>query len=117
MAVIPICAENLHLMSNKEAGAIINAEIQAAVADLEDRGVEDGKPRKVAIELTLTLLDNGSVAGHVGAQAKLPPRRTSGTVARLNRKDGVSRALFNCNAPEDPDQSTIQDYLDGDERE
>lgn len=112
--------ENLSLKSLGDldegaARAIIDAAIREAVADLDDRG-SDRKPRQVNIQINLSLLENNQVSVDVDAYAKLPRRRTASTFGRLRREgpDGT-RVQFQTLASQEPDQRTIDEYLDKDD--
>lgn len=90
------------------AGAIINAEINTAVADLEDRG-QDGKERKVIIELNMIKDEHGKIAVDVKAQAKMPPRRVAPTNALMGQdaQSKVAKLVFQDDNPERADQPTL----------
>lgn len=105
----PINLDSLGQLDGGAARAIIDAAIRDAVRDIDDRG-GDGKPRKVEIILTLSVLDNNQVACHVEAAAKVPRRRTAGTIGAIHSKSGQPQLMFN-DLAEDPEQRTL-DELD-----
>lgn len=111
MAIKPLSLESLGEVGDGGAKLIIDNEIAVAVRDTDDRG-EDGKPRKVVIEVTLEKQDSGLVEVSVFAQAKLPPRRTHATVTRPKNREGKVALMFSQFAQDDPDQRTI-DLPDG----
>ncbi len=97
------------------ARQLINREIDRAVADLEDRGEEDGKPRKVIIQLELETRD-GLVVATAVCEAKLPPRRSGATAASMRMRqrgsEKVSELCFQDLNADNPDQPTIHDFED-----
>ena len=104
---VVIEAATIHQLRNGAAERIINAEIQSAVKDLFDRGGEDGKPRKVKMELEL-FLHEGVVLANVSAQFTPLPRRTKSTVAKMQCDDkGKLSCLFMPDNAENPDQRTF----------
>lgn len=105
---IPLCLDNLGELDSGAARAIIDAAIRQAVLDMDDRGT-DGKPRSVNIVITLNRMDNGFIATHVEAEAKMPKRRTAGTVGVVKSQQGTTGLLFQSLAPEDPTQRTIDE--------
>lgn len=106
---MPVTCATLANLDSGASGVIIDAAIREAVRDLDDRGGEDGKPRKVVIELTLKPLDNGQCAVHVFAQAKIPPRNTAGTIGAIRSKADRPELFFNDLATRDPSQRTIDE--------
>lgn len=113
MASVSLTLENLGDLADGVARAIIDRELAAAVADIDDRG-EDGKPRKVTITVQLQKADNGVVAVHVEAKASAPPRRSKSTFGKT-RQDarGRSQLFFQSNNAERPDQPTFPALDDG----
>lgn len=107
MAVKPLCLDSLGDLADGSARLIIDRAIQEAVSDTDDRAADDGKPRKVTIELTLERRGDGLIEAHVAAQAKLPPRRTASTVGRPIRRDEKTRVFFQEWNAENPDQGTF----------
>lgn len=106
----PITASSIHTVDNGAAGAIIDAAIREAVRDLDDRGAEDGKPRKVSIVLELLRGEQGLVVAHVEAAAVLPKRRTGGHLAKVRLGKSNEPELFIQDAdPTDPSQATFDD--------
>lgn len=109
MPQLPVTAETLGMLDGGAAKAIIDAAIREALFDLDDRGFQDGKPRRVEIILTFDLLDNGQVGTRVEAIAKAPRRRTAATIGAFRRENEGVRLVFAQGAPEDPHQTTIDD--------
>lgn len=89
------------------AGAVIDAELQRAVDDLVDRGEEDGKARKVTIEIVLDPTKAGTVVT-VQAQAKLPIRNAGATVGECRARPGGHDLLFR-NSSNNINQPTFED--------
>jgi hypothetical protein len=109
MARLPICCDTIGKLDGGAARAVIDAAIRDAVADLEDRGHEDEKPRKVEILLTLEMLDNGQVGARVEAAAKVPRRRIASTIGEIRRDGRDMKVVFAEYAPDDPTQKTIDE--------
>lgn len=96
-------------LNGGSAELIVDAAIRDAVADLDDRG-GDELPRKVLIELEMKVLDNDLIDVHVTAIARLPKRRTPSTFGRVTRNSkNQSRLTFQTEAPDNPDQRTIDE--------
>lgn len=106
MALQALTCDTIGDLAGGVARALIDREIMKAVSDLEDRGEEDGKPRKVVISLEMGF-QGGLVITQVAAEAKLPPRRTSNTAADLRRRREGSCLLFQQHDPENPEQNTF----------
>lgn len=107
MAKVNLCLDTIGELDGGMAQAIIDAEIVKAVADLEDRG-QDGKPRHVVIDLVLTINEKtGTPIMEVCAQAKLPPRRSGGTVAEQKHTQEGQFLAFQSMNPERHDQPTF----------
>ena len=88
---------------------LIDAEFAKAVNDLEDRAKEDGKTRKVIIEVDISLVD-GLILAYVSTQAKLPPKKTRYTAGQLRMAGKNQHAIiFMEDNPENPDQPTMYD--------
>ena len=102
--------ESLAALDGGAAGAIIEAALREAVADLDDRG-QDKKPRKVLIAVTMLVLENGQVAVDVDACAQMPKRRTAATFCRIRKEAVGSSLLFQEFAPDNPNQRTIDEVL------
>lgn len=88
------------------ARGIIDAAIDDAVRDIDDRG-DDEKPRVVNILLTLQQHENGVVLADVQAEAKLPKRRTTATLGNVRKNLGVPAVQFQTLSPTNPDQNTL----------
>lgn len=111
MAIVNLRLETLGALDEGRAQAIIDAEINAAIKDLDDRG-GDGQKRKVVIELTMFRNKHERVETTVKAQAKLPPRQVYPTDSKLThhpKHPGQMTLLFNENSPANLNQKTIID--------
>ena len=106
-----ISCDTLGGLSDGQARAIIDAAIGTVVADIDARG-DDEKPRQVVITLTLSRRDNGQVAADVQADARMPKRRTTVTVAAIRRQAGRAGLIYQDMATDNPNQTTI-DSLEG----
>lgn len=112
MSQLPVTAASLGKLDSGMAGLIIDAAIREAISDLEDRGFQDEKPRKVNIVLTFKLLDNGQVHANVEATPKVPMRKTASTVGEFKQGERGAQLMFREASPDDPRQTTIQEILD-----
>lgn len=104
--------DNLGDLDGGAARQVINAALASAVYDLDDRGGEDEKPRKVVITISLDKLDNGAITAQVEAIAKVPNYKTGTTICNLAVGPRNQRTLeFRGDSPNNPDQTTIDDHL------
>jgi hypothetical protein len=113
---VQLTCDTIGDQDNGIARHLIDSEINKAVNDLEDRGEEDGKPRKVTIEVGL-IKANGLVISTVSAQAKLPARRTRNTAGEMRMAGkGTHAIVFQQNNGDRADQPTFDDVgeQDGD---
>lgn len=112
MALQTFNIENLSQIDNGIAGAIINAAIKEAVTDLEDRGKEDKKARRIEIGIELQLTARGEVDVSVEAHARIPKRRSASTRCAV-RQDGKGpnnvKLVFQAFDPDNPNQRTIDE--------
>ena len=100
--------DNIGELDNGNAGAIINKVLDAAVSDLDDRGGDDGKARKVVITLELWRLQEGVIAADVQAKWSGPAYATNPTQAKLRQQGkGVVGAMFQVQSPENADQEPL----------
>lgn len=107
-----LTCETLHELDNGLVGQIINAEFKKAIADLEDRGEQDEKPRSVTIDVEMCKF-KGVTLINVKAAAKMPARRSNSTHAEGRYKDDAHSLFFqNLNA-ERVDQPTFPSLDDG----
>jgi hypothetical protein len=118
MALETLNLDNLGELDSGQARGIVDAAIRSAIMDLEDRGGEDEKERKVTITLILEKIGDG-IAATVEASVKVPAYKTGKTVAKLTF-DGSTpingRAVpvikFRPGSPRNPDQKTFDDVED-----
>src|SRR5262245_43011088 len=68
------------------AEKVIDDHIRRAVADLENRGNEDGKPRKVVITIDMIKMAADVLIIDVLVDLKLPPSRVPTTTAASKRR-------------------------------
>lgn len=108
MAQAELDLESLGELDSGNAKLIINAALREAVADLDDRG-RDGKERQAVITVRMRQSDAGLAVVHVEAHAKVPARRTGGTIGMLAHQNGRSRVHFQKFDPRDPAQRTIDE--------
>lgn len=99
---------NLHHGFARE---IINAALQTAIKDTDDRG-SDGKLRKVTIEISFVKIGDGAVKIGLTADPRGPKYQIDDTVATINAptKRGMAPEFaFRSDSPERPDQQTFDD--------
>ena len=110
MAKVNLSLKTLGDLDGGMVQAITDAAIQEAIDDLEDRG-QDGKPRHVVIDLILTM-DGRTQApiAEVAVAAKLPPRRSGGTVAEQRHTTDGKALSFQSLNPTRPDQPTFDEF-------
>lgn len=110
--ILAVDADHLGDLDHGAARVIINKALAEAILDLEDRAVEDKKPRKVQINITFDLVENGAVAAKLEAVAKLPPRKAAVTLGELHGRGRDMKVVFRKHSPDDPSQSTIEEIED-----
>lgn len=113
MAKLALALETLGELDAGRARAVINSAINAAIADLDDRG-DDCKERIVTVTVTMVKDEkSGKNRVWVQARAKVPAYRTHTTEARTAHKTGGDLGLFfQSESPENVDQETF-DFPDG----
>lgn len=107
MSAVTLSLANLGELSNGAAGVVIDAAIKAVIRDTEDRGLEDKKPRKVTIIVTMNKVDDDTITSEVEAKATLPPYRTKKTAGTVKYRGKDPTVEFQPNARERPDQETF----------
>lgn len=112
---VPVTAETIHLLDDGAAGAAINAALKQMIRDTDDRGA-DGKVRKTVITLESIKVSDRDVAVTCEVGTTTPKYRTGGTIARLNVVGNTAELNFNAMAPDAPDQRTIDEVLDAQEK-
>lgn len=106
---VALTCDTIGDQDNGIARHLIDNEITKAVNDLDDRGEEDGKPRKVVIEIEMVSA-NGLVISTVSAQAKLPARRTRNTAGEMRMAGkGTHAIVFQQHNGDRADQPTFED--------
>jgi hypothetical protein len=112
-----VSVKNLGDLDNGVVGLMIDKTIDMAVADLEDRGREDGKPREVVIKLRFGVFE-GMIVAAVDCEAKLPAYRSKTQSAKLKTEAGKHKLLFDDMCRDNPDQPEFEGMKDeGDARE
>lgn len=111
-----LTADTLGELDGGTAREIINAGLQTAIADLDDRG-HDAKPREVIIKLTMVKSQGVSVCD-VQVKTNLPAYRSNNTVGLLSEqrsKTGRMEKLlsFQEHNPENPSQPTFAQMAEG----
>lgn len=100
--------DTLSQLADGQAQATIDAAIRAALADTEDRG-DDGKARKVTIDIELKKLGDDSITATVKAKTTVPAYVTKPTVGKLRMQGRSAEMVFSPTCAENPDQLTIVD--------
>lgn len=115
MARTPLNLNTLGQCSGGQAEKIINAAINKAVADFDDRG-QDCKARVVTIEVTIgrDKPEREEAIIDVKAAVKVPPYRTGTTMAAIMDKKGQPVLVFQEHNPDNADQETFPS-MDGKE--
>ena len=111
MALQKINCDNIGDLHHGFAKTVIDAAIEAAQRDTEDRGM-DGKKRKVTIEISFEKVDDGAVKIGLEATARLPKYQIPDTVAQIQaptRKGAPPVFAFRSDSPSRPDQPTLDD--------
>jgi hypothetical protein len=109
MSAVQLALINLGELANGAAGAVIDAALQAAIRDTEDRGLEDGKPRKVTITISLTKIDDETVTAEVEAKTSVPAYKPKKTVLNISYAGAgkVPALLFQPASADRADQETF----------
>lgn len=92
------------------AGAAVNRDIASAIRDAEDRGLEDGKPRKVIVELSFEKVSKDQMTVTLESSWKGPKLRTNPTSCRVQLTTKGPSLVFRPDNREHPDQMTFADY-------
>ena len=111
MPLQPLNCSSIGELHHGFARTIIDAALEAAYRDTEDRG-SDEKPRKVIIEISLEKIDDGTVRIGLEAIAKLPKYQIPDTVGQIQaptKKGAAPLFAFRSDSPDRPDQQTIDD--------
>lgn len=103
-----VSIDTLGDLSDGQARATVNAAINAAIRDVEDRGA-DGKPRKVTVEVEFRRVGSGDrIDVVVKAKPTLPPYVTDPTVSAVKIDDrGKVTLAFSPADGDNPDQPPI----------
>lgn len=103
---------NLDTLGELDSGAArhaIDAALRQALSDIEDRGLEDGKARKVTVEIELKKISDDFVEMFVKTKCTMPAYQTAKTHGVL-QKDPYTRKVgvkFQPYSPENPEQDSI----------
>lgn len=106
---LKLTIETLQDLAEGQAGAVINAALKSAIVDTEDRGLEDGKPRKVTIEVCFEKISHSEVKTTIKAKTTIPPYQTMPTIGRLEF-DNANREVvmqFSPHAANNPNQDSL----------
>lgn len=116
--LMELSAETIPLLNNGAAAMIIDKQIKLAVADLLDRGAEDGKPREVTIKLTMAVVNKMNVV-EVSAGSKVPAYVSGGTQGdirvRTEKGEQIKTFVFRENGGR-PDQPEFDEF-EGDKKQ
>lgn len=100
-------ARNLGDLNKGNAEILINSCIEKAIADLDDRGEQDKKTRKVTIVLEMSIHD-GLVHAEVHAHPTLPPYKSGLTLMEIKQREGKPVAEFQPLSPGNPSQPSFK---------
>ncbi len=101
-------------LNQGSAGVLIDRAIADAIHDLDDRGQEDNKARKVNVTLVLEPRKDGEAEASVEVKLSLPAYQTAQHVCGRVRSGGELALLFEGLSPERPDQRALP-IVDNDE--
>ncbi len=102
-----LSAKTICELSGGAGGAVIDAAIRKAVSDIEDRGLEDGKERKVNIQIVMKKIAEDTVMVDVVADASIPAFRSEPTRAVGRVREGKQYLLFQATNPDNTEQPTF----------
>ena len=92
---------------------LVDQEIERLTKDVEDRAEEDGRPRRLVIDIEV-IKSKGMVIITPRVDVKLPPRVSGSTVAKERmRSKGQPQLLFQPYNSDHPDQGTFDIPSDG----
>lgn len=106
-----INCDNIGDLHHGFARTVINAALEAAQRDTEDRGM-DGAKRKVKIEISFEKVDDGAVKIGLRAICTVPNYQIPDTVAQIQapaKRGAAPTFAFRSDSPGRPDQPTIDD--------
>ncbi len=106
MPKIQLTSDTIGDLDGGLARHIIDHALQAAVSDVEDRG-DDGKARKVVVEIEMKKLKNGTVAIVPQVKTSIPAYRGPGTFADVLGKTGRAQLHFQSHNADRPDQAPL----------
>lgn len=102
-----LCLDQLGVIGDGAGQLIIDAALNQAVHDTEDRG-KDGKSRKVQINVNIKQLASGDVAVDIEAFVKLPNFRTSPTLGRVKIDREKRRKVLELRTEPIEDESEVK---------
>lgn len=106
MAQVELTARTLPDLDNGLAGLMIDRALRATIADLEDRGAEDGAAREVVIRLRLAIREK-RVFVVPTVTTKIPAHRANATISDLRIQAGKPVLNFQPHNAEEPEQNTF----------
>lgn len=113
MPKVPLQGVSLSQLADGYAGKAIDEGLNEVVSDIDGRG-DDGKPRKVVIELTFLPQGKGYVEIDVQVKTKMPAHRPPTTKAKIDQR--VGGLVFNPDCRENPSQMTTNDIPTSDDQ-
>ncbi len=111
MPQIAIDADTLGDLCDGAARLIINSALKTAIGDLDDRGQEDLKERKIQVVVGLKPRKGGGADVYVEAVPVLPKMRTNDHNTIIRRRSDKSELLFNAGSRLAADQTTLDDHI------
>lgn len=109
MPLTQLTIQSIGELNDGLAAAAVNRDLADAIRDCEDRGIEDGKSRKVIIEVTVTKITNNEMSIEVESSWRGPKHRTEPTIATINMMQGGPGLFFRPDNSDRPDQQTLGD--------
>lgn len=111
MPKVNLSLDTLKDLDSGRAAVAINAALNRALSDLDDRGA-DKKERRVTIEIAMGKSgkhgDSNDVYVDVRVNCKVPSYYTNSTMCKLGvNNKGRAEAWFQPDSPENPDQKSI----------
>jgi cation transport regulator ChaB len=97
--------DTIESLSDGQAKAVINAALASAIRDTEDRG-EDGKERKVTVEIAFKKLGDSVTVG-VKAKVAVPQYVTKPTIGRIVMNGRKPEVAFSPASATNPDQPRL----------
>lgn len=104
---VPLSMDTIGDLDSGVFRLLVDKQIQALATDLDDRGEEDGKARRLVIDVEIIKV-KGIVIITPRVDVKLPPRVSNSTAAKERMAGkGITELLFQPTNRDDADQGTF----------